>query len=234
MIERGFIDGEYQDSDIRGLVFVAGKRNYGKTTCMVNSLRACLGGCIFFDSLSKHHRVMPEFFLVSQPGELEQYLLLNRERRFRALYQPRAGNLDQHFAAVCSMVRALGNMIFGIDELDKLTGPRFGDSRMCPEFYHLVNYGRHCEGGVSMIATARRAQNVPRGFTGECESMRLFRLTEPASLEYFEDYMEAAAIRRVRSLPRFEYILWPDDCESDLAPDLAAAPIYENAGEDDD
>lgn len=218
---RGFIDGEYEDGGVRGCVFVAGKRGFGKTTSMIDSLRECLGGTIFFDSLSKHHSVLADHRIIQQPGELKWYLEPNRGRRFRVLYQPRRGDLDSHFAAVCTIARATGNLILAIDELDKLTGSRFGPSWMCTPFYHLVNYGRHCH--VSLIATARRPNNVPRGFTSECLSMRLFRITEPAQIDYFEEYIGRGGARRLRSLPRFEFLKWEDGADLENQPNPIAA-----------
>ena len=206
---RGFIDGEYQDGEVRGCVFVAGKRGMGKTTEMGRLLSSCGGGVIFFDALSKHESVLKGYKLISQPGALEQYLRVNRERRFRVLYQPRAGDLDAHFRAVCTIVRAFGEMVLGVDELDMLCGPRWGDSRMCPEFYHLVNYGRHCK--VSMLATARRPMNVARGYTSQCLSMRLFCMTERTDLKYFEDYIGRDDSARLPGLPKYQYLHWTGD-----------------------
>ena len=205
----GFIDGEYTDGEIRGCVFVAGVRGMGKTTELARLLSSCSGGTLFFDPLSKHESVLPGFRLISQPGELQTYLRANRGRRFRVLYQPRQGSLDTHFRAVCLIVRAFGSMIFGIDEFDMLCGSRWGDTRMPPEMYHLVNYGRHCR--VSMLATARRPMNVARGFTSQCQTMRLFHMREKADLKYFEEYIGQSDTARLSSLPKFHYLLWTGD-----------------------
>jgi len=203
---RGFIDGEYQDGELRGCCFLAGQRGMGKTTEMGRLLSLCSGGVVFFDALSKHEAALHEYKLVSQPGDLEAYLRVNRGRRFRVLYQPRRGDVSAHFQAVCIIVRAFGEMIFGIDELDMLCGPRWGDSRMCPELYHLVNYGRHCR--VSMLATARRPMSVARGYTSQCFDMRLFRITERADLRYFEDYIGQSEVARLGALGKFQYLHW--------------------------
>jgi hypothetical protein len=206
---RGFIDGEYQDGELRGCTFIAGKRGMGKTTEMARLLSACSGGVLFFDSLSRHEAVLPGYKMFSQPGPLTEYLRLNGARRFRILYQPRAGSLESHFQAVSSIVRAFGSMIFGIDELDMLCGARWGDSRMPPEFYHLVNYGRHCK--VSMLATARRPMSVARGYTSQCLEMRLFGMTERNDLRYFEDYIGAADAQRLASLDKYQFLHWTGD-----------------------
>lgn len=206
---RGFIDGEYQDGELRGCTFIAGVRGMGKTTEMARLLTACSGGVLFFDPLSRHESVLPGYRLITQPGELVRYLRPNKGRRFRVLYQPQAGDLDAHFRAVCRVVRAVGDMIFGIDELDMLCGPRYGDSRMCPEFYHLVNYGRHCR--VSMLATARRPMSVARGYTSQCQTMRLFYMRERADVRYFEEYIGTEDAGRLGALGKYEFLLWTGD-----------------------
>jgi hypothetical protein len=211
---RGFIDGEYQDGELRGCTFVAGKRGMGKTTEMVRLLSLCSGGALFFDSLSRHETAVKGYKLFSQPGELEKYLRVNRNRRFRILYQPRAGSVQEHFQAVCIIVRAFGSMIFAVDELDMLCGAQWGDSRMPQEFYHLVNYGRHCR--VSMLATARRPMSVARGFTSQCLQMRLFGMTERADLRYFEDYIGQVDAQRLATLAKYQYLHWTGDGPAQL------------------
>lgn len=213
MYNRGFVDGEYQDGEIRGLVFCCGRRGMGKTTEMDRLLSQCAGGVLFFDTLSKHADVFKGYKVISQPGPLVEYLKPNRGRRFRVLYQPVSGDLDEHFEAVCKIVRAIGWMIFGIDELDKLCGPRFGDSRMCPGFYYLVNYGRHVR--VSMIATARRPRAVARGYTAEAE-MRLFHMKERADIDYFEDLIGEEHAARIRDLPPYVYLICGETGDAQL------------------
>jgi hypothetical protein len=207
--ERGFIDGEYQDGELRGCTFIAGKRGMGKTTEMARLLGSCGGGVLFFDSLSRHESILSRCKLFSQPGKLEAYLRVNAKRRFRLLYQPQAGSLDDHFRAVCTIVRAFGWMIFGVDELDMLCGSQWGDRRMPPEFYHLVNYGRHCR--VSMLATARRPMAVARGYTSQCLEMRLFGMTERADLKYFEDYIGQTDAQRLATLDKYQFLHWTGD-----------------------
>jgi hypothetical protein len=211
---RGFIDGEYQDGELRGCTFIAGKRGMGKTTEMARLLSLCSGGVIFFDSLSRHESVIHGYKLFSQPGELIEYLRVNRSRRFRVLYQPRSGSVQQHFQMICKIVRSFGSMIFGIDELDMFCGAEWGDSRMPPEFYHLVNYGRHCR--VSMLATARRPMSVARGFTSQCLQMRLFGMTERADLRYFEYYIGQGNAQRLPLLQKYQYLHWTVDGPAQL------------------
>lgn len=207
---RGFIDGEYQDGELRGISLLFGRRGFGKTTLMNDLLSACTGGIIFFDTVSKHAGVFPGYVVISEPGNLEAYLRPNRGRRFHVLYQPRRGNLDWHFREVCKIVIAFGWMIFAIDEIDKLCGARWGDSRMPPELYELVNYGRHHR--VSMIGTARRPQGVAAGLKAEAE-LRVFRLKPGAAVDAIEEEIGEENRSKVTSLPKFFYLHCIDDEE---------------------
>lgn len=215
-VTRGFIDGEYQDGEIRGINLLLGMRGMGKTSLADRLLSACTGGVIFFDTLSKHAAVLQGYKVISQPGELRDYLELNRGRRFHVLYQPRTGNLDQHFKEVCTIVQVIGWMIFCVDELDKLCGPRWGDARMCPELYELVNYGRHFR--VSMIATARRPSRVAAGYRDEAE-LRIFRLKADVAESIKGDIGETA-VNQVVKLPKFFYL----HCVEDSDPVLCGGP----------
>jgi len=211
---RGFIDGEYQDGPLRGCTFVAGERGMGKTTLVANLLSVCDGGVMFFDPLARHESLLPGRKLFFQPGPLQEYLRINRERRFKVLYQPRDGDIDEHFRALCLIARAFGRMIFAVDELDMFCGPRWGDRRMPPCFYDLVNYGRHAQ--VSMIATARYPMSVPRGFTSQCAQMYLFHETEPDHITYFRRYIGSADALSLSALEKYQYLHWNGDGPAQL------------------
>lgn len=214
MYRRGFVDGEYQDGSIRGLSFLAGKRGMGKTTEMDNLLNSCSGPRIFFDTLSKHHDIIRHTHLVSDLAELKNAIRSAHRSPFKILYQPRFGSLDVHFQNVCLIVLAVAKgengLVFAVDEIDKLCGVRFGESRMCGGLYDLVNYGRHHR--VALLGTSRRPAQVPRGFTSECFDMRVFRVTEPNSLDYFKEY--SVDLLKARALEKYQYLYWQDGCES--------------------
>jgi hypothetical protein len=207
---RGFIDGEYQDGEIRGLGFLCGMRNMGKTTEMARLFSECTGGFVFFDTTSKHGHLFPAAVVFSQPGRLREYLLINRGRRFQVVYQPRGGEIDEHFRAVCLVVSTFGWMIFGIDELDKFCGQRWGAKGMPPELAVLVDYGRHHR--VSILGSARRPKAIAPAYRGEAE-MRVFRLKEEGAIEYFEGELGKETAAQLRSLPQFYYLHCMQDCD---------------------
>lgn len=214
---RGYIDGEYQDGELRGITLLLGRRGMGKTTEMARLLSICTGGVIFFDTLSKHSGDLPGYVVICHAHTLVDYLKVNRGRRFNVLYQPREGDLDEHFRQVCIIVRAFGWMILGVDEIDKLCGQRFGPNWMPSGLYELVNYGRHCR--VSLIATARRPQGVAAGFKAEAV-LRVFRLKDGKAIEAITEEIGEENVDKVRTLPKFFYLL----CHEDEDPIVAGGP----------
>ncbi len=208
-MSRGFIDGEYQDGELRGLTLCLGVRGSGKTTEMGRLMNECTGGVLFFDPLSKHASLLPGAIIIGQPAPLAEYLRPNRGRRFRVIYQPRSGNLDQHFRDVCRIVQAFGWMIFGVDEIDKVCGARYSPAYMPPELYDLVNYGRHHR--VSMIAAARRPTSVPPGYRDEAE-LRVFTLKRDVA-ERIEGDIGKDAVEQVVKLPKFYYMRFALDAD---------------------
>ena len=221
---RGFIDGEYTDGELRGLGFLAGERGMGKTTEMARLLDQCAGGALFYDTLGKHGKLLRGYTVIRQPGELKRYLIPNRERRFRIRYVPAVQWGDQeaqqtaHLRAVCTIVAALGRMIFAIDEVDQFCGSEWGDKRMPPELYDLAHYGRHYPigwedrgeriGGVSMLVTARDPVTLSIKFRSQCGSFRIFRTTEEAYMKFFGSRIGKANTARLSSLPQYQYLFW--------------------------
>ena len=214
---RGFVDGEYEDGELRGINFLVGRRGFGKTTEMGRLLSACSGGVVFFDPLSKHAAILPDAVIIADPGRLVEYLRVNRGRRFRVVYQPRAGNLDQHFQQFCKIVRAFGWMIVAVDEVDKFCGPRWGPNWMPPELSDLVNYGRHCR--ISMIVTARRPQGVAAVLKAEAQ-WRVFRLKDEKALDSLANEIGEENLPRIRELPKYYYL----HCREDEDPVLCGGP----------
>lgn len=200
----GFIDGEYQDGELRGLVFLAGMRGYGKTTEMGRLLSLCRGRVVLFDPLSSH--TFPGFVVATQPVELKHLL---RRSKTKILYQPRAGDIDEHFRAVSRIVYLIGETIYGVDEIDGRCGAHWGNRFMPPELYDIVNYGRHHK--VSMVFTAREPMQIARGLTSASHEMRLFHMHENRYVKYFAEFIGNDAADRLRTLPKFQYLRWLND-----------------------
>lgn len=197
-----FFDGEWNDGEVRGMSFLSGKRGSGKTTEAMRLLQQCRGGRVFFDTLSKH--ALPNYVAVSQPGELKDALRVRSTPRI--IYQPRCGNLLEHFEAVNAIVYAVGELVYVVDEIDY----HCSASALPPHLYVLVNYGRHSH--VAMVFTARRPAQVSRELTGACWEMRLFRTTETRDIRYFADLLgDNRTAESLRTLGNYQYLLWRDD-----------------------
>jgi hypothetical protein len=203
---RGFVEGEYQDGELRGLTFLAGERGMGKTTEAIRLVEQCTGPVIFFDTVGRHAALLHGFKLFNQPGQLKEHLLANRGRRVRACYVPLDEFPVEHMIAVATMVRALGSMILAIDEIDTFCGAEFGDKRMPPELYNLAHFGRHYK--VSMLATARDPVSLSIRFRSQCEFMRLFRTSEERYVKYFEARIGRANAAKLPMLKKTFFLLW--------------------------
>jgi hypothetical protein len=215
-LSRGFIDGEYQDGQVRGLNLIVGLRGYGKTTLTIELLASCTGGVLFFDTLGKHAHLFPGYVVISDPAQLVEYLRPNRGRRFRVLFTPRKGDLMETFRAVCKIVIAFGWMVFAVDEVDKFCSNKFSPSMMPPELYDLVNYGRHHR--LAMLATARRPSTVAPGYRDESEFW-IFRLKSDVA-DKLEGDVGRDTVEQVVNLPKYFYLR----CQPDGEPLLCGGP----------
>jgi hypothetical protein len=106
-----------------------------------------------------------------------------------------------------------------VDEFDKLCakGDRFVDDppvqRGIPledqprgPTYEIMNYGRHH--GVEMFGTSRRPANICPSARANAERIYLFRVAEPADLDWIRDATDKATVERVKALRELEYLLW--------------------------
>lgn len=206
MTMRGFHDGEYQDGELRGLTFLAGERGMGKTTEAIRLAQQCTGRVVFFDTIGRHAALLKGFKQFSQPGPLVEYLRANQGRRVRAVYVPLDEFAEKHLIAVCLIVRAFGETILCIDEIDMFCGQEWGVRGMPDELYNLAHYGRHYK--VSMLCTARDPVSLSIRFRSQCEFMRLFRISEERYVKYFEARIGKANAAKLPQLPKTYFLLW--------------------------
>ena len=206
MPDRGFIDGEYQDGELRGLTFLAGQRGMGKTTEAIRLVERCGGPVIFFDTVGRHAALLKGFQVFNQPGPLKEHFRANAGRRVRVVYVPLDEFPEQHMVAVATLVRAFGKMIFCVDEVDTFCGQEWGVKGMPIELYNLAHYGRHYQ--VSMLCTARDPASLSIRFRSQCEFMRLFRTDEERYVKYFEARIGKANAAKLSMLQKTYFLLW--------------------------
>ncbi len=203
---RGFIDGEYQDGELRGLTFLAGQRGMGKTTEAIRLVDQCAGPVIFFDTVGRHAALLKRFKVFSQPGPLQEYMRANRGRRVRVCYVPMDEWPEEHMIAVATIARAFGDLILCVDEIDTFCGAEFGAKGMPIELYNLAHYGRHYH--VSMLCTARDPASLSIRFRSQCEFMRLFRTDEERYVKYFAARIGAANAAKLPTLAKTYFLRW--------------------------
>jgi hypothetical protein len=214
---RGFIDGEYQDGEVRGLTFIAGERGMGKTTEMIRLIETCGGAVVFFDTVGTHVEILKRkgFKEFNQPGAFLEYVAANLGRRVRVVYVPRDEYPEEHCIEVCKMVRAFGvelvrrmgdggGIILVIDEIDEYCGGKWGERRMPDPLYNLAHFGRHYH--VSMVSTARDPTTLSTKFRRQCACMRIFRVTENA--EWFEKRIGKANVAKLGVLQKTYFLKW--------------------------
>ncbi len=215
--QRGFVDGEWQDGELRGLTFLAGERGMGKTTEAIRLVELCTGPVIFFDTLGTHVRKLKGFKAFSEPGAFKKYVVANVGRRIRAVYVPHDTYPERHLVEVCNIIRILGKdheklrrddlgYIVGIDEIDAFCGAKWGEDRMPRPLYELAQYGRHFH--TSMLCTAREPTTLSPRFRSQCATMRLFRTTEEGSVDYFKPKIGKANAARMMTLQKTYFLLW--------------------------
>lgn len=213
----GFYDGEYQDGEVRGRVFLCGASGYGKTTEALRLLAQCHNGVVFYDHTGRHS--LPRAVYVHTVEQLKSELRRRLHTRFRIIYQPWDGNLVEHFRNVCIVVEAIAGMTFFVDEIDEYCGPEWGQSRVPPELYKLVHFGRHAGNvrepvagwnrrGVALLYTARIPTSVARALTSQASELRLFHEHEPAYVKYFAGVIGSENAERLKSLPKYQFYVW--------------------------
>jgi hypothetical protein len=216
---RGFIDGEYQDGEVRGLTFLAGERGMGKTTECIRLIETCGGAVVFFDTVGTHASLLvPRGFVeMNQPGDLKAYIGANLGRRVRVVYVPRDEYPEQHLIAVCLMVRAFGveltrrmgdagGIILAVDEVDQFCGSEWGTKNMPKELYDLAHFGRHYH--VSMVTTARDPKTLSKRFRSQCAAMRIFRVSEEDDVKYFAARIGKTNAAKLPTLQKTYFLLW--------------------------
>lgn len=179
-----------------------GKRGGGKSYLLSRLVRSCRRIIVFDTVCQFKPSDLPGFTLVTQPGKLVAFLRQHGRGDFKVVYRGEH-HPEQHFSHVASLVAAVGEMVFAVDEIDY-----FGTAGACDEKLDwLIRYGRHRR--VAMVYTARRPAEVPRNLTAQTSEFRIFRLTEPRDLEYMTRLIGPAAAR-VPQLAQFEHLRWLD------------------------
>jgi hypothetical protein len=112
-----------------------------------------------------------------------------------------------------------------VDEVDFYCESTFGPSRMPPELYKLIHFGRHAPGsevtdarrrGVAMLYTARIPTSVARALSSQASEFRLFHEDDGEYLDFFRRGVlrNRENTERLRELPKFKFFrVWKDGAQ---------------------
>lgn len=180
------------------IVCIFGKRGSGKSYLAKKMMRG-LGRCIVVDPKREYRGGR----VVSHP--LELYREIRGKQTFAAIYRPPYGvDVREHFPWLCRVALHVGNLWFMVDEL-----PKCVDRNRSPrEWDELIAEGRHAL--VRIVAMSQRPQKVSRDLTENASRVYVFRTHEPRTLKYYRDFMDDAALEKIKGLPDHVPFLWQD------------------------
>jgi hypothetical protein len=166
---------------------------------------------ITFDPLSQYRPEAGE--LVIHDPQVLKGLLRDRGKSqpFRVLYQPRSGEVIDHWRKVGILAYARGNLLLCIDEMGMLceNGQFMQDAKgREPILKSLVHYGRHRQ--IDMICTAQRPTDIARRYTALCSEIRIFQTDEPKDLTYLQERVGELAANQLPQLGKFCQLRWND------------------------
>ena len=120
---------------------------------------------------------------------------------FQCVYNCIEDDDEEQLEFMCSLVCALENCFFIVEEVDQYATP----SQMPHEFRKLLKTGRHF--GVSMIFVSRRPAEMNRLITAQSRRFICFQMLEPADIRFMKSIIGEVA-EELKTLPKLHYIDW--------------------------
>lgn len=126
--------------------------------------------------------------------------------RFTIIFKPKNDQERNGFFRLAVQVQ---NVVIWIDEVDTYCSP----GTIKKELWWLLNYGRHQ--GISVVALARRPQDVHRKITAAAGWIIAHQTHEPRDLKYFSERF--SDVSRIPHLRPFEWAWWGQSKMFDFA-----------------
>ncbi len=130
-----------------------------------------------------------------------------RCNKFRLVYRP-ADKFDaDEFDRLCRLVYACGDCVFVAEEIASYLSSRiFQSVDRYKGIKNLLTAGR--TRGVTCYWLTQRCFGIPREVTSEARDAYLFRLQEPADLDYVQDRFGIEARLKVEQLQPYHHVHW--------------------------
>lgn len=146
--------------------------------------------------------------VIDNPEDLREYIAARGSGRFRVAYRDN-GRSGVPLSDVFVMLHDVHDVTICIEEASKYLGPTGAD----PEVEWFFQYGRHNR--QSIIAVARRPQELSRMATSQADVVVSFQQKEPRDMQYLRDLAGSEVAERIRNLDRdayeFDYVIAEHD-----------------------
>jgi hypothetical protein len=200
-------------------IFVAGQTGSGKSYFVKQAIGDCprlivylpkREDCgysgVYFDAMDPHGR-----------RRACEWWAWAKERcnRFRIVYRP-ADKFDaDEFDSICRLVYACGDCVFVAEEIASYLSSRiFQTVGRYQAVKNLLTAGR--TRGVTCYWVTQRCFGIPREVTSESRDAYLFRLQEPADLDYVQDRFGIEARLMMDTLEQYQHVHWINTGKSEV------------------
>lgn len=130
-----------------------------------------------------------------------------RCRTWKLVYRP-ADKFDaDEFERLCRLVYAVGNCVFVAEEIASYLSSRiFGSVGRYQGIKNLLTAGR--TRGVTCYWVTQRCFGIPREVTSEARDAYLFKLQEPADLDYVQERFGVECRLKLGQLQEYQHVHW--------------------------
>ena len=180
--------------DEKKVILILGQRGSGKSY-LAGEMLACYSRYLIYDTLGEYSRGVIFLSL----AELKAFWGKTYSGNFRLIYQP--VNPIEDFDEVCDLVYELGDMMFLVEEIDTFCSSQ----TISTSFANIIQRGRHKD--ITLIGVSQRPYGINRLITSQAKEIYSFLHREPRDVDYLKFFIGSEA-ERVRSLPRYHYLLW--------------------------
>ena len=191
-------------------IFVAGQTGSGKTELVKRSMGDVDRLLVYLPK--REDCGYPGVYFDALNGERESCLRWwswahERCQRWRLVYRPADKFNADEFDGICRLVYLCGNCTFIAEEIATYLSTRiFQSVGKYQGIKNLLTAGR--TRGVTCYWVNQRCFGIPREVTSEARDAYLFRLQEPADLEYVQDRFGLESRLKLETLQQYEHVHW--------------------------
>jgi hypothetical protein len=199
-------------------IFVAGQTGSGKTELVKRSLDSCERMIVYLPK--REDSGYPGAYFDGLANEWPKFLewwSYSKARcdRFRIVYRPADKFNAEEFDLLCRLVYLCGDCTFIAEEIATYLSSRiFQTVGRYQGIKNLLTAGR--TRGVTCWWVTQRCFGIPREVTSEARDACLFRLQEPADLDYVQERFGIEARLKMDQLQQYQYVHWINTGKSEV------------------